>query len=429
MRAPLLTFALIGFASTAFAEEIGPVDLHGQATYVRQGKPAFDAPYSGPKSFTAERAFGYSFTATAFVGIGFGNGWEGYFNEEFTQGAPLSALQGVGGFHNGDSQRTSGPVLTGYRARAFMRKTWNLDGEVEQQDAEANQVRTAYAARRLVVTAGNFSVLDVFDAVDYSRDPRMQFMNWASLTYGAWDYPADARGYTWGVAAEYIAPGWSLRAGRFLMPVESNGLELNRNIANHFGEAIELEKPLQLGDRKAVLRLLAFHNRVNAGAFSDALAAGSPPDVTQVRRNQGKSGIGAGLQAELAQDLGAYVRAGWADGRTETYAFAEIDRSLAAGLLLKGARWKRAQDSIGVAAYVNGLSSEHRDYLAAGGEGFFLGDGRINYATERTLEAFYSLGIVRGLWFTANAQYTQNPGYNRDRGPAEVYALRLHAEF
>jgi len=411
------------------ADEAPGVELHGQATYVRQAKPAFSAAYSGPKSLTAERDYGYSFTATAFIGARLGGGWEAYFNPELVQGAPLSSLQGVGGFHNGESQRSAGPELRGYRARAFVRKTWSRGGEMEQVDSEANQVRTSYAAERWVLTAGNFSVLDVFDAVDFSRDPRMQFLNWASLTYGAWDYAADARGYTWGVAVEYITPGWSIRGGRFLMPVESNGLTLNRNFTTHYGDAIEFERPLSIAGHKATWRALGFHNRVNAGAFRDALGAGTPPDVATVRHIQDKFGLATGLQLELTADIGAYARAGWNDGRTETYAFSEIDRSLAAGVLAKGGRWRRGQDSAGAALYVNGLSRDHRDYLAAGGEGFFLGDGQLNYSTERTLELFYNLNMVRGAWISASAQRTVNPGYNRDRGPAEVYSLRLHTEF
>lgn len=416
-------------AAPACADEKRELEVHGQATYVRQAKQGFSAQYSGPKSLVAGRAYGYSFTSTLFLGVRLGDGWEAYFNPEFVQGRPLSQLQGLGGFNNGESQRTAGPELRGYRARAFVRRTWNLSGDVEDQESEANQVRARYAAERFVVTAGNFSALDVFDAVEYSRDPRTQFLNWASLTYGAWDYPADARGYTWGAAGEYITPRWSLRAGRFLMPVESNGLTLNRHFTRHYGDVIELERPYRIGERKAVLRLLAFRNQVNAGSFRDALDAGTPPDVGAVRRVQSKKGLGAGTQIELTKDIGAYLRAGWNDGRTETYAFTEIDRSLAAGVLVKGASWGRAEDSFGVAGYRNGLSQAHRDYLAAGGQGFFIGDGRLNYGTERILELFYSVNLLRGTWLTGDFQHVANPGYNRDRGPAQVFNLRAHFEF
>lgn len=418
----------LGGASLSLADEPG-LEAHAQATYVRQAKPGFSAAYSGPKSLRAEREYGYTVTTTLFLGARLGDGWEAYFNPEVVRGQPLSDLEGLGGFSNGENQRGAGAEFHGYRARAFVRKNWNLGGELEEKDSQANQVRTRYAERRFVVTAGNFSATDVFDAVEYSRDARTQFLNWASLTYGAWDYPADARGYTWGLAAEYITPAWSLRAGRFLMPVESNGLTLNRHFTTHYGDALEIERPLRIGGRAVVLRALAFHNRVNAGAYRDALNTAPVPDITAVRRIQGKSGLAAGAQMEITEQLGAYVRAGWSDGRTETYAFTEIDHSLSGGLLAKGARWGRAGDSVGVAAYINGLSGDHRNYLAAGGQGFFLGDGRLNYASERILEAFYSLKVVRGTWVSADYQRIVNPAYNQDRGPADVFNLRLHAEF
>lgn len=415
------------FAASAAAQEDPVLELHGQATYVRQRKPAFDAAYSGPKSLASQRAYGYSFTATLNLAARLGS-WEAYFDPEAVQGVPLSELQGLGGFSNGESQRSAGPHITAYHARAFVRKAWNLDGALEERESKADQVRARYSARRFVVTVGNFSVLDVFDAVEYSRDARTQFLNWASLTYGAWDYPADARGYTWGVAAEYITELGSVRAGRFLMPVQSNGLTLDRHIASRYGEAIELERPYALSGRKGVARLLAFRNRVEAGSFRDALDGPAPPDVAQVRRLQSKQGFGAGTQVELADGIGVYARGGWSDGRTEAFAFTEIDRSLAAGTLVKGARWRRENDTLGFAGYVNGLSSAHRDYLAAGGQGFFLGDGRLNYATERIFEAFYSFGFARGAFLTADWQHIANPGYNRDRGPADVYNVRLHFE-
>ena len=432
LLATCAAFLICGSARNAWAgsaEEDFPVEAHVQATYVRQLKPSFSAAYSGPNSLAAERAYGYSFTATAFFGARLGHGWEAYWNPEVTQGDPLSDLKGLGGFNNGESQRTAGPTLKGYNARAYVRKTWNLGGEYEEQASEANQVRTRYAAERVVVTVGTVSVLDIFDALDYSRDPRTQSLNWASLTYGAWDYPADARGYTRGAAIEYISPGWQVRAGHFAMPKESNGLALDSGITQ-YGQMIEAEHPYGIAGRDAVVRALVFRNRVNAGSFRDALsvANGGVPDVTQVRHLQSKSGFGLSTQVQLASDIGAYVRAGWNDGDTETYAFTEIDRSLAEGVLLKGGRWGRDQDSAGLAAYFNGLSHDHRDYLAAGGQGFFLGDGRLSYSTERILEAFYSVGLVRRTSVSADYQYVANPGYNRDRGPAHVFSLRAHFE-
>ena len=426
----VLALACIFFAIPAFAQDAQiapPIDMHAQSTYLRQTKPSFASPYKGRKSLGGARAGSYSFTATAFLGVRAGDSLEVYFNPELTQGVPFSQLQGVAGFTNGELARTSGPELNLYSARLFLRKTWNLGGAMEEQASEQNQVKTRYAAERIVLTAGTLSVLDVFDAVDYSRDARTQFMNWSSLTYGAWDYPADARGYTRGIAVEYITPRYALRAGRFALPRESNGLTLDGRMGRHYGDVAEAELPFRLAGREAALRVLVFRNRAIMGSFDEAATAGGTPDVTSVRRLQSKSGLGAGVQAELAQHVGGYVRAARNDGKTETFAFTEIDHSLAAGVLARGERWSRAGDSAGVALYLNGLGRAHRSYLAAGGEGFFLGDGRLNYASEKIFEVFYSTHLGGRVWLSGGYQRIANPGYNRDRGPADFFGLRLHA--
>ena len=420
-----------GVAGLAFADDASVFEAHAQATYVRQLKPSMSSPYGTGQSLRGEREWSYTFTSTLFLGARAGE-TELYFNPEFVQGDPLSSLHGLGGFTNGEAQRSAGPSLRGYRARLFARHTWNLGGQWEEQASEQNQLKTRYAAERVVLTVGNLSVLDVFDALDYSRDARTQFMNWASLTYGAWDYPADARGYTWGAALEYVRPEWQARIGRFLVPIESNGLRLDTTFMKRYGDVAEFEMPFKIAGHPAIARALAFRNRVTAGSFDDASAlaasAGGTPDVALVRTGSTKQGAGFSTQMELSENVGAYVRAGWGDGRTETFMFTEIDRSLAAGVLAKGGMWSRADDKAGLAAYINGLSRSHRDYLARGGQGFFLGDERLNYGTERILEAFYSLGFGKSLSFSLGYQRIRNPGYNRDRGPADVYGMRLHAE-
>jgi hypothetical protein len=432
-RKKILAYGLAAISAVAFAEdrataEDSPFELHAQTTYIRQFKPSFPAAYSGPNSLRAARETSYTLTGTLFMGWRLEN-TEIYLNPEVVQGVPFSGLHGLGGFTNGEVQRGAGPELRAYRARLFVRHTWNLAGEIEEKVSDQNQVKARYAAERFVLTAGNVSVLDVFDVMDYSRDARTQFMNWASLTYGAWDFPADARGYTWGAAAAYITPNWQFRAGRFLVPVESNGLRLESAFFRRYGDVAEIEAPYQLAGRPAIARALVFRNRVTAGAYSDAMAAtGVPPDITLVRRPQSKRGFGLGSQVELKEDLGAYVRAGWNDGRTESFMFTEIDRSVAVGALLKGAGWSRPDDSLGLALYINGLSKPHRDYLAAGGQGFFLGDGRLSYATERILETYYSFSLAKKTALSLGFQRVVHPGYNRDRGPADFLSVRIHAE-
>ena len=430
-HAVALSLLALTSASAVFAAE-PTIEVHGQTTYIRQHKPAFRALYSGENSLGANRERDYSFTTTVFVGAKVAD-TELYWNPEFVQGLPFSGLHGLGGFTNGENQRGIGTELQGYRARLFGRHTFNIGGTLEEERrSEQNQVKTAYAAERVVVTAGNLSVLDVFDVMDYSRDARTQFMNWASLTYGAWDYAADARGYTWGAAIEYITPKFQARAGRFLVPVESNGLRLDWSFRKRYSDALEVEIPYKLLGKEATARCMLFENLVNAGAYQDALTLGSlsggVPDVGLVRRDQKKRGFGMGTQVELSDSVGAYVRAGWNDGKNETFMFTEIDRSVAAGTLIKGTAWSRPGDKLGVASYLNGLSRNHRDYLAAGGLGFFLGDGRLSYGVEKILETFYSLGVGKNVAFSIGYQHIVNPGYNRDRGPANVIGLRIHAE-
>ena len=405
-----------------------------QATYVWQLKPSFAASYSGPNSLSNEHEKSYSFTATAALGFRPWSGGELYFDPEVAQGVPLSGLTGLGGFTNGEMARASGSNPTFYRARLFLRQTWGMGGGSEQAESDANRLAGAIDKRRIVLTAGNLSVLDIFDNNAYSHDPRRQFLNWAFLTHGAYDYAGDARGYTWGAALEYFHDDWAIRAGRFIQPKEPNQLPLDSRIFKHYGDQIEIERAHTLGNQPGTLRVLAFRNRTVMSRFNDALdlaaQAGTTPDINAVRTGeQVKTGIGINLEQAITPDVGAFSRVMWADGQTETYAFTEIDRSLSGGVLIKGSAWGRGQDSVGFALARNELSHAHRNYLAAGGLGFFIGDGRLNYRPEDIVEAFYSLNVFMNTWVTLDVQRIQNPAYNADRGPVDVGTIRLHTEF
>ncbi|HVL46175.1 MAG TPA: carbohydrate porin [Acidovorax sp.] len=405
-----------------------------QATYVWQDKRPFAAAYSGTNSLTPDREKSYSFTATAALGLRPWEGGELYFNPEVAQGVPLSGLTGLGGFTNGEIARSSGPILKLYRARLFLRQTWGQSGEREAVESDANQLAGSVAKRRWVLTAGNISVLDVFDGNAYSHDPRTQFLNWSLMTHGAYDFAADARGYTWGAALEWYHDDWVVRAGRFLQPKEPNQQALDARILRHYGDQIELEHAHRLGDQPGKLRLLAFRNRARMSRFQDALdlaaRTGALPSIDDVRHGeQIKRGFGLNVEQAVSDDVGVFGRASWADGKTETYAYTEIDRSISGGVVVKGGAWGRAQDSAGFAMARNGLSKVRREYLAAGGLGFFIGDGRLNYRPEVVLETFYSLNLTRQTWLTLDWQHIRNPAYNADRGRVNVASVRLHAEF
>ena len=430
LAAIALEFAGVGRAQDVPEETLG---AKFQTTYVWQRKYPFGAAYSGPNSLTPDREKSYSFTATAAFGGRLWRGGEVYVDPEAAQGVPLSHLTGLGGFTNGEIARTSGPELTLYAARAFLRQTWGLGGEREKVESDANQLAGSADRRRIVLTAGKLSVQDLFDDNAYSHDPRTQFLNWSLMTYGAWDFAADARGYSWGVALEYFHDTWALRASRFMMPKQSNGLALNPRIFESFGDQIELERSHSIGGQAGKLRLLAFRNQADMGGYRDSLAdaaaSGATPDLATSRKKRVKYGFGVNLEQSLSTDIGMFARASWNNGEAETFAFTEIDRSISAGTVIRGSGWKRPADSIGIAFVRNGISGPHGDYLGAGGLGFFLGDGRLNYRSENIFETYYSAGLFKDAWLSADFQRIFDPAYNADRGPVSVASARFHYGF
>jgi len=410
-----------------------------QTTYVWQMHPGFSAhapgllPPDGSHSLGSQHETGYTLTATLYLGHRLWRGAELFFNPEVLQSTTMSDLHGLGGLSNAENQKAADPTARLYSARAFFRQTIRLGGNEAPVEAGANQFSGQVSSRRLVVTVGQMAVIDIFDSSALAHDGRTQFFNWALMAGGASDYAADARGYTVGFAVEYYRDDWVFRFGHFAQPKESNGLALDYRLWAHFGENLEVEHRHALWGRKGSVRVTPFLNYAKMGGFSDAVAEaaanGGTPDVAKVRRDRAKLGFGIGLEQNLTRDLGLFGRYSWNDGRTETYAFAEIDRSLTAGLAMGGRLWFRPRDTVAVAFVQDSLSDSHRTYLAAGGLGNFLGDGWLNYRPERVFEAYYSFQAFSGLWITLDGQYVMNPGYNADRGPVTFLGCRLHFEY
>ena len=429
-----------GAADAAASSPEAAWQITGQATYIRQAQSALAARYSGPNSLGTGAALSYSFTAT--LGLGW-RPWQGaelYANAEAAQGVPLSNLTGLGGFSNGEMARSAGASLALYRARLFGRQTWHLNGDdgqpspVDTVESDINQLAGYAARRRVVLTLGNLAVSDLFDDNAYSHDPRTQFLNWSLVSMGAYDFAADARGYSSGVAVEWFHDDWVLRAGRFALPVQPNQQALDTQLFKRFGDQIEIEHAHTLAGQPGRLRLLVFHDRARMARFEDALAlgrlTGAPPDINAVRdRVQDKSGWGIGLEQALAGPVGLFARFSRADGQTETVSFTEIDQSLSAGLLIDGSAWRRPGHSLGLGWARNAISGARQRYLGAGGISFFIGDGALNYRPEQVLEAFYSLPLAPGVWLALNGQLIVNPAYNADRGPVRFVATRLHLAF
>lgn len=408
-----------------------------QLTYNGQKHPSFNSPYAGPKSLLQRAEKMYTFSLTAHWGARLWAGGEVYFNPEIAAGVPFSGdLVGLGGFTNGEITRAAGSTPRLYRQRLFLRQTWNQGGGVEKVESDFNQMAGSVDRNRTVLTIGNFSTLDIFDDNAYAKDPRTQFMNWGHWTHAAWDYAADARGFGWGLAFEIYREDWVYRWGRMTGPKEPNGLAVDFDLLKHYGDQLEIERAHRLNDQPGKLRLLVYRNRAVLADFNDAsayLLANNPADrqtIFSVRRSAKiKSGLGINLEQALNDQIGLFMRAMQSDGKTETYAFTEVDRSLSTGVLISGSSWGRAKDTVGLAFSRNFLSPERRRYLEQGGISFFIGDGQLQYAPETIFEGFYSWGLVKGVWLTGGYQQVRHPGFNASRGPVDVYAARLYLAF
>ena len=438
---PCLFWLGAGCAQTPDADRVEEFSqARYQSTWNSQQHPTFAAAGSGPNSLGPRADRMFTFSATGHWGLRLDSGAELYLNAEMAAGEPFTKnLVGLGGFTNGEITRAAGTTPKLYLQRLFWRQTWNQGGEREWLASDFNQMARWVDKNRFVLTVGNFSTLDVFDDNAYAKDPRTQFMNWSHWTYGAYDYAADARGFGWGVAAEWYRGNWVYRLARMTGPRKPNELQVDWDLLRHYGDQFEVEHAHTLNEQPGKLRLLAWRNRAVTASFNDATAylhnapqGTDPQTFFQVRSSEKtKYGLGLNLEQALSTDVGVFLRAMKADGRTETYAFTEIDTSLSAGTLVNGRLWGRAQDNVGLAVMENRISKDRRGFLEAGGVSYFIGDGagHFRYRPERGSEVFYSVGLGKHLWVTGDWQRIQNPAYNALRGPVNVYALRLHAEF
>lgn len=407
-------------------------NFHFQLTTVTQHKYAMHAPYTGTNSLTGESEDATTLTSTIFWGIKLWENAAFYINPEVAGGSGISGAHGIAGFTNGEAFRVGNPSPTVYAARAFFQQTFSFSDKQEFVGEGANDVYKTRSVKYLDVILGKFSVADYFDKNRFSHDPRSQFLNWSLMSTGAWDYPANVRGYTIGFVIEYGTPTWSWRVASVMVPEEANGNKMDTQVVKANSSVMEIEKPFNIGSRLGVIRLLGFYTQTHMGNYQESIML-SPvdPDITTTRKyGRTKYGFGLNLEQELSKGVGMFMRASWNDGKNETWAFTEIDRSVSMGFVLEGSLWKRSNDLVGIGSVVNGLSTYHRDYLAAGGLGFIIGDGKLNYANEWATEIFYKANLFSDSFFVSpNFHFVVNPAYNKDRGPATIVGVRVHVEF
>jgi len=406
--------------------------VHGQATAVLQGTPGFASPYSGDNSLTPHQRK-ETLDATLYVGVKPWAGGELWVNPEVDQGFGLSNTLGVAGFPSAEAYKVGKKHPYTRLQRLFFRQTIGLGGEETPVEGAQNQFAGKAAANRIVLTVGKFGVGDVFDTNKYAHDPRGDFLNWAIVDTGSFDYAADAWGYSTGVAGELYAGAWTVRAGLFNLSKIPNGETLERGFGQ-YQLVGELEHRHRIAGRDGAVRVTLFHNRGQFGRFDDALAFAAlvrtKPDTGDVRRRLSRDGIALNIEQALTDGIGLFVRAGLVDGAVETYDFTDVDRTLAAGLAIDGKGWGRDGDTIGIAGLVNGISEARKRYLAAGGLGVLVGDGQLAHPGEEEIgELYYQLKLGKPFAISLDYQIVGHPGYNRDRGPASVFGIRLHGQF
>ncbi len=422
-----LNFALPGLAQSE------DWNLFWQATSIGQYHGTFPSPYEGPFSLQNYPERDVSLTTTLFFGLRLDQNTQLYFDPEIAGGRGFSGVNGLANSSNGELPRVSSATPKPYLARLYISHDFGFGDRKEPFESDENQLAGERPMTRYTVTVGRFTLTDFFDNNRYSHDPRTQFMGWAVMYNGAWDYPADVRGYTWGWVHEFHTRNWSVRYGSAFEPKVANGSQLDRRILRDRGDVFEGEYRYTLRKHPGALRALEYVNHADAGTYSEAIRlakeTGGVPDVTATRRpGTVKYGFGINAEQEFTKDIGVFARLGWNDGKTESFAFTAIDRLATGGVSVTGQHWHRPFDTVATELTVSGLSAVHEEYLALGGHDFLLGDGRLQYGPEYVSESYYSARLFPGFFASFDLQHVANPAYNQNRGPVWISSVRLHWE-
>jgi len=410
--------------------------LSGQSNFIFQTHPPFPAAYSGENSLNPNYEKATSRVLTLYTGIRLNDSTEFLLDVEEAGGEALSTGLGLAGNTDLDIVRNPSLSKAPYLARGMIHKVFALSKDKVLNDRNVLSLFKELPRRRLEIRFGKFSMVDFFDQNSVGSDTHFQFTNWTVDNNGAYDYAADTRGYTVGVTADYEDRNWGFRFAEGLMPSVANGIDLVWKPWQAHAENFEYEwRRGLIPGKPGVIRLLAFTNYANMGVYREAIAQFAAglvprPDITNhpwhITR---KYGLGINLEQNVARNLTAFARFGWDNGKTESFAYTEVDQTFAGGLGANGALWHRRYDRAGVAVVTNDISKDHQIYLADGGLGFLLGDGALRYGRENIVEAYYTAHVWRGIYIAPGLQHINNPGYNQDRGPVLVPSLRLHVEF
>jgi len=416
------------------------VSFHGQGTFTWQGYPAIRSPYQGQNSLPGGGEAREVADLTLYAGFRLWKGAELWVDPELDQGHGIGDTHGVAGYTNGESYKLGFDYPYARVQRYFVRQTIDLGGETQKVEADQNVFEGSQTANRLVLTAGKFSVADIFDTNKYANNPKSDFLNWALINAGTFDYAGDAWGYTYGAAAEWYTGRWTLRAGVFDLSAtpaggdspNSYGLDATFKQLEYVGE---VEERHELWGHPGKLKVTGFVAVGRAGLFQDAnalaLATGEPADINALRTQYNpRPGVSVNLEQQVTPDLGLFARAGWADGTVEPWDFTDIDGTVQAGVSISGTKWGRPDDRIGIAGILNNIAGVHQEFFNLGGLGILIGDGVLpSPGLEKIIEAYYSYALTSSTKLTFDYQFVDNPAYNTDRGPVNTFAGRVHWQF
>jgi len=420
--------------------EVSRYWITGQANIIFQGRLPFHSPYEGPNTFRNSAEYKTSIVETLYTALRRNRSTryntDFIFDIESAGGRGLSEALGLAGFTNLDVVRNPNLGSKPYIARYGIHQVIGLTAKTTRQEANAFAPAPEVPERRVELRAGKLTLPDFFDVNSAGSDSHLQFMNWTVDNNGAWDYAADTRGYTVGGMAEYDDRAWSIRYGLFAMPTVANGIRLDWAFSRAHAQNGEFElRKTWLPDRKGTSRLLFYANRAHMGVYREAVRAylagsDSRPAITAHEQYSAlKYGFGYNTEQELTANLRVFGRFGWNEGQHESFAYTEVDQTVEAGADYSGARCHRPQDKAAIAVVSNAIKRDHQNYLRLGGLGFLLGDGRLSYGRENIVESYYTLHAWKGLFYSLDVQHINNPGYNRDRGPAYVGSVRAHVDF
>lgn len=420
-------------ANISFAQkDTGVISFHFQQTLIAQKHSIFRSPYSGENSLLPKEETAVSLTGTLFLAI---KTWQNgliIVNPEVAGGTGLSGATGIAGFPNGEIFRVGSPKPTPYLARLIIEQRFPLHPAADEYIADdVNTVRGRYPVNYIKIYAGRFCLADYFDNNPYSHDPRSQFLNWSIMSAGAWDYAADTRGYTWGIGGEWKNNNWRAATAITMEPKEANALKMDQHIGKAFATQAEITHYHTINGDSGQIQATVFFNKAHMGNYAETIKqypAGTDVTATADYKHH-KWGWILNAAQQLSRQWGGFARLSWNDGNNETWAFTEIDRSANIGVQWSN-NTRAAGNILGISTVLNGLSMPHKNYLAAGGYGFIIGDGRLNYAPEFITEAYYRFNFFNNhLQLSPDYQLVVNPAYNKDRGPVHIFAIRTHVEW